>query len=118
LLFLDQWFEKYDFCKISGICILFELGRDTWPHLIGLYRFGRIGSEERWILSDLDGSDQLIPLHFKIKTGLWISNPTDGEEREKRPHRRLGFWQSCGSEVVVGKPLELPEDGRGVDGVQ
>jgi hypothetical protein len=59
-----------------------------------------------------------ISLQFKNKTQPWILDPTDREEMERGPHRRLGFWRARGQGSNSGDALVGFGNDGGMDGVR
>jgi hypothetical protein len=60
-----------------------------WLDLIGQYRFGWIGNEERRILRGLDARDQLIPLHLSDSI-LTTRSRSDGQRQRRGALTGLG----------------------------
>jgi hypothetical protein len=72
----EIWFKfLFEFC--------FKTERATWRYGIHRYRFGWIRPEDHWILVDLGGQDQLIPLRVSDLLGA-LGSWLDGEKRKKR----------------------------------
>jgi hypothetical protein len=72
---------------------------DTWRVVTGAYWFGWIRSGRHWILVDLGGQDQLIPLRVSDLLGA-LRSRSDGEKRKKREGTHLGFTVDAGNELA------------------
>jgi hypothetical protein len=67
--------------------------------ITGAYQFGWIRSGRRWILVDLGGQDQLIPLRVSdllAALGSW----SDGEKRKKKEGAHLGLTVDADDELA------------------
>jgi hypothetical protein len=92
------------------IWIYFDPRLATWSLPIGPYRFGRIRSGRRWILSDLDGPDAPITVRLSYQS-VALDRDLTIEIKEGKAHRNQVRvpMTTAGETARVWVPVDFSE---------